>query len=66
MVNVDQLLIQAHSYFAAKQYDKALFLYSQVISETSNKMEYQIYCLLCDIGFESDEKAQSLFDYFSV
>jgi tetratricopeptide (TPR) repeat protein len=62
----DTLLKQAHSYFAAKQYDKALFIYSQVISQTANKIEYQIYCILCDLGFESDEKAQSLFDYFIV
>lgn len=66
MDKVNELLKQAHSYFTAKQYDKALFLYSQVIAETPTSMEYQIYCLLCDVGFESDEKAQSLFDYFIV
>ncbi len=66
MVKIDELLKQAHSLFTAKQYDKALFIYSQVISLTPTNTEYQIYCLLCDIGFESDEKAQSLFDYFTV
>jgi len=66
MVKTDEILKQAHSLFTAKQYDKALFLYSQVITSAPTNMEYQIYCLLCDIGHESDEKAQSLFDYFIV
>lgn len=66
MINIEKLLKQAHSCFSARQYDKALFLYSQVSSTNSNNKEYQLYCLLCDIGFENDKKAQSLFDYFIV
>jgi len=66
MLKTDELLKQAHSYFTDSQYDKALFLYSQVISKEPTNMEYQIYCLLCDIGYESNEKAQGLFDYFIV
>ncbi|MEA2019806.1 MAG: hypothetical protein U9N59_15310 [Campylobacterota bacterium] len=66
MVKIDELLKQAHSLFTAKQYDKALFLYSQVITSYPTNKEYQTYCLLCDIGHESDEKAQGLFDYFIV
>ena len=66
MKNNEKLLKQAHSYFSAKQYDKALFLYSQVASHTPHNKEYQIYCLLCDLGYESDAKAQSLFDQFSI
>ena len=66
MVKTDEILKQAHSLFTAKQYDKALFLYSQVITLSPTNKEYQIYCLLCDIGHESDGKAQSLFDYFII
>jgi tetratricopeptide (TPR) repeat protein len=66
MINIEKLLKQAHSYFSAKNYDKALFLYSQVSSTQPKNIEYQIYCLLCDVGFENDTKAQSLFDYFIV
>ncbi|RLA77726.1 MAG: hypothetical protein DRG78_16725 [Epsilonproteobacteria bacterium] len=62
----DELLKQAHSLFTAKQYDSALFIYSQVISLSPTNIEYQIYCLLCDIGFDDDEKAQTLFDYFAI
>jgi len=66
MINIEQLLQDAHSYFNANQYDKALFLYSQVLSLDSNNKEYQLYCILCDLGYESEEKAQTLFDYFII
>lgn len=66
MANKEVLLQQGHSFFSAKQYDKALFIYSQVIADAPTNTEYQIYCLLCDVGFENDQKAQSLFDYFTV
>ncbi|MGB5867884.1 MAG: hypothetical protein WBG69_08460 [Arcobacteraceae bacterium] len=66
MGNIENLLKQAHSYFNAKEYDKALFLYSQVLSIEPTNIEYQLYCIFCDLGYESDEKAQSLFDYFIV
>ena len=60
------LLKDAHSYFSISQYDKALFLYSQVLSLEPKNIEYQLYCIFCDLGYESDEKAQTLFDYFIV
>jgi len=66
MINSADLLKVAHSYFTAKQYDKALFLYSQVVSHEPVNVEYQLYCIFCDLGYESDEKAQSLFDYFII
>jgi len=66
MINKEQLLKQAHSYFSGKEYDKALFLYSQVLSTEPKNFEYQIYCLLSDLGYEDDSKAQNLFDYFIV
>ena len=66
MINIDSLLKQAHSYFTAKEYDKALFLYSQVTSQEPKNIEYQLYCIFCDLGYENDERAQTLFDYFIV
>lgn len=66
MGNIEELLKQGHSYFSVKKYDKALFLYSQVLSTEPSNEEYKVYGLLCDLGFESSEKAQNLFDYFSV
>jgi len=66
MVNIERLLQNAHSYFTAAEYDKALFLYSQVLSQDTENVEYKLYCILCDLGYESEEKAQTLFDYFVV
>ena len=63
---IQEILKQAHSYFTDKKYDKALFLYSQVISTQPTNIEYQLYCLFCDITYEDEEKAQSLFDYFII
>ena len=66
MRNIEAVLKEGHSYFTASQYDKALFLYSQVLSLEPKNIEYQLYCIFCDLGYESEEKAQSLFDYFIV
>jgi tetratricopeptide (TPR) repeat protein len=63
---IQQILKQAHSLFTDKKYDKALFLYSQVISTEPSNIEYQLYCLFCDIASEDEGKAQSLFDYFTI
>ena len=41
-------------------------MYSQVISDEPDNIEFQLYCKFCDLGFENDEKAQTLFDYFIV
>ena len=62
----EELLKKAHSYFTDLRYDKALFLYSQLCSQEPKNIEYQLYCIFCDIGYESDQKAQSLFDYFII
>lgn len=66
MVNIEETLKNAHSYFSSKEYDKALFLYSQVCSLEPTNIEYQLYCIFCDLSYDSDEKAQSLFDYFLI
>lgn len=66
MVNNQEILDQAHSYFTNKDYDKALFLYSQITSLDPTNIEYQLYCILCDVAYENEDKAQNLFEYFSV
>ena len=66
MINVEDTLKKAHSFFANEQYDKALFLYSQILSLDSTNSEYQLYCIFCDIASEDSQKAQSMFDYFTV
>lgn len=66
MINKEKLLKEANSYFADSQYDKALFLYSQLCSLDPGNREYALFAILCDIASESEEKAQSLYDYYTV
>ncbi len=66
MVNIDATLKEAHSFFSANQYDKAIFLYAQVLSTNPTSREYHLYPIFCDIASEDMEKGQSLFDYFTV
>ena len=66
MINANDILEEAHGYFADKEYDIALFLYSQVLSIEPKNIEYKIYPILCDIGSENSDKAQALFEYFSI
>ncbi len=66
MVNINQLLSEANAYFVARECDKALFLYSQLIQMDPSNEELGLYAVICDIAQESEEKAQGLFDYYSV
>jgi tetratricopeptide (TPR) repeat protein len=66
LTKIDKLLQQAHNFFSAKEYDKALFLYSQVVSIEPNNLEYQLYAIFCDIATENELSGHSLFDYFTV
>jgi len=66
MINANDILEEAHGYFADKEYDIALFLYSQALSIEPSNIEYKIYPILCDIGSENSDKAQALFEYFSI
>lgn len=64
MINENRVLNEANSLFTQRKFDKALFLYSLLISNFSNNEEYSIYALLCDISIEDENKAIALFDYF--
>lgn len=66
MINENRLLNEANNFFAEKKFDKALFIYSQLSSNFPQNKEYPIYALFCDIASEDEEKAQSLYDYFSI
>lgn len=66
MINESRLLNEANSFFLERKFDKALFLYSQLSSNFPSNREYPVYALFCDIASEDEEKALSLFDYFSV
>ncbi|PRM97768.1 hypothetical protein [Aliarcobacter cryaerophilus] len=64
MINENRVLNEANSLFTQRKFDKALFLYSLLISNFPNNEEYNIYALLCDISIEDENKAIALFDYF--
>ena len=66
MININKLLDHGHECFVARQYDKAIFLYSQASAIEPKNVEYQIYALFCDLATENEEQAQELFDYFSA
>ena len=66
MLKVEKLLDQAHEFFVAREYDKAIFIYSQISSQDPKNAEYQIYALFCDLASENEEQAQDLFDYFII
>jgi tetratricopeptide (TPR) repeat protein len=66
MINENKLLNEANSFFTQKKFEKALFLYSQLSSNFPQNKEYPIYALFCDIASEDEEKAISLYDYFSI
>jgi tetratricopeptide (TPR) repeat protein len=66
MVNINQTLALAHQFFTDGAYEKAMFLYSQLLADDKTNIEYQLYILFCDIGYENSQKAQTLHDYFTV
>ncbi|HIP12237.1 MAG TPA: hypothetical protein EYG73_05915 [Arcobacter sp.] len=66
MIKVADLILNANEFFISQQYDKALFLYSQASSFEPTNIEFQIYALFCDIASEDEQKAQSLFEHFSI
>jgi tetratricopeptide (TPR) repeat protein len=66
MINEDRLLNEANSFFTQKKFEKALFLYSQLSSNFPQNKEYPIYALFCDIASEDEDKAMSLYDYFTI
>lgn len=66
MINETRLLNNANINFESKNFDKALFLYSQLSSLHPDNKEYRTYALLCDLANEDEEKATSLYDYFAV
>ncbi|AXH11615.1 hypothetical protein [Halarcobacter bivalviorum] len=66
MINENRLFNEANRYFLDKNFEKALFIYSQLSSNFPENKEYPIYALFCDIASEDEQKAMSLYDYFSI
>lgn len=59
-----RLLKLAESKFLNKEYKIALQLYGQILKENPSMNEAKLGVYLSDLGLESDEEAQALFDYY--
>jgi len=66
MINEFRLVNEANRYFLDKEFDKALFTYSQLSYNFPDKKEYAVYALFCDIASEDLDKGTSLYDYFTI
>lgn len=56
----------AEKFFLAKKYDKALFEYSLARGEAPDSKDVRVGILLCDLAYEMENEAHSLFDYYMI
>ena len=66
MIDEQRLVNIAGSLFLKTNFKEALFIYSQLSTNFPKQKEYELYALLCDIGYEDPNKALSLYNYFSI
>lgn len=66
MINEKRLLNEANTFFLNRNFDKALFIYSQLSSLFPKNREYAVFATLCDLSSEDEDKAMSLFDTFTI
>lgn len=66
MHKIKYILNTAYQHFLNKEYDMAIFLYSQALSIDPDNFEYKLYLIICDIATENSEKGQELFDHFLI
>ncbi len=65
-VSLHTLLIRAEEQFTSGKYENALRTYGQLLTEYPSDSDAQVGIYLCDIGLESAEEAQALFDYYQI
>ncbi len=63
-MNTQRLLKLAESQFLNKEYKNALQSYGQILKDNPKMDEAKIGVYLSDLGLESDDEAQALFDYY--
>lgn len=66
MTSKNILLKRAEEQFLRKEYDNAMKIYSLVLREDPQMKDARIGVFLSDMGLESDEDAQALFDYYQA
>jgi tetratricopeptide (TPR) repeat protein len=65
-ISLNTFLSRAEELFTLGKYENALTTYGLLLKEYPEHSEGQIGVYLCDIGMESAEEAQALFDYYQI
>jgi len=65
-ISLDTLLTRAEEQFSLGKYENALTTYGLLLKEYPTHSDAQVGVFLCDIGMESGEEAQALFDYYQI
>jgi tetratricopeptide (TPR) repeat protein len=65
-ISLDTLLTRAEEQFTLGKYENALRTYGLLLKEYPTDSDAQIGVFLCDIGMESADEAQALFDYYQI
>ncbi len=66
MTSKNVLLKRAEEQFLRREYDNAMKIYSLLLREDPQMKDARIGVFLSDMGLESDEDAQALFDYYQA
>jgi len=65
-ISLNTLLTRAEEQFTSGKYENALRTYGLLLKEYPTDSDAQIGVFLCDIGMESADEAQALFDYYQI
>ncbi len=65
-ISLNTLLTRAEEQFTSGKYENALRTYSLLLKEYPTDTDAQIGVFLCDIGLESADEAQALYDYYQI
>jgi tetratricopeptide (TPR) repeat protein len=65
-ISLNTFLSRAEELFTLGKYENALTTYGLLLKEYPSDAEGEIGVYLCDIGMESAEEAQALFDYYQI
>ena len=65
-ISLNTLLTRAEEQFTSGKYENALRTYGLLLKEYPSDSDAQIGVYLCDIGLESADEAQALFDYYQI
>ncbi|NEW60414.1 tetratricopeptide repeat protein [Sulfurovum sp. bin170] len=65
-VSINRLLTRAEQQFSLGEYQSAMTTYGLLLKEFPTHSDAKIGAFLCDIGMESGEEAQALFDYYQI